>query len=89
MRRQAVESNSLIRGLLADYAGLLNPGSSPLPDLFVQGESGLYVVCEAVLIREDDAERGSIFNGLAGPLGLMRLFVSQSLRAPFGGRRWV
>ena len=65
---------------------MLNPGGSSLPDLLIHGKPGFYVICEVVLIGKDDAECGGIFNRLTGPLGLKRLFVSQSLRAPLGER---
>ena len=82
MRRQRGESNSIVQG--GPHAGLLNPSGSSLPDLLIHEKSGLYVVCEAVLIGEDDAKCGSIFDGLAGSLGLKWLLVLQNLRAPLG-----
>ena len=74
MRSQGGECNSLI--LSGHRAGVLNPSGSPLPDLLIHSKSGLYVIREAVLIGEDDAKCGSIFDSLAGSLGLKWLFVS-------------
>ena len=82
MGRQAVKSDSLLHGLPGYCTGLLNPRGSSLPDLLVHGKPGLHVVCEAVLIGENDAESGGVFNGLTGSLGLMRLPVLQGLRKP-------
>ena len=68
MRRQARESDSLVQVLRGSETSLLNPGGSTLPDLLVHREANLHVIGEAVLIREDDAECCSIFDGLTRAL---------------------
>ena len=75
MGRQVIESNSLIHGLPGYCTGPLNPRGSSLPDLLIHGKPSFHVACEAVLIGENDTESGSVFNGLTGSLGLMRLPV--------------
>ena len=80
MRCQAREPDSLIQVLRGPNTSLLDPGSSPLSDPFVDSKASFHVVGEPVLIREDDAERCSIFDGLARPLSLMRLIGSRSIR---------
>lgn len=86
MGRQPVEPNSLVHRLPGHGTGLLNPSGSPFPDLLIHGKSSLYVICKGVLIGEDDTECGSIFNGLAGPLSLMRL---SDLQHSLGNGQWV
>lgn len=82
MRSQGGESNSLVHG--GPRAGFLNPCGSSLPNLLICGKSCFYVICEAVFIGENNAECCSIFDGLAGSLGLKRLVMLQNLRAPLG-----
>jgi len=83
MRRQTREPSSLVQVLHCSGASSLDPGCSLLSDLLIHGKSSLRVIGEAVLIREDDTERRSIFDSLTCPLGLMWLIGPQSLRALF------
>ena len=89
MRRQAGKSNPLGYVLSSSYACLLDLSGSIFPDLLVDGNSDLYVVSEAVLIGENDAECSSVFDGLTGPLGLMGLFAMEYKSAIRGTNGWV
>lgn len=88
MRRQTRESNSLVQVLRCSGTSLLDPGSSSLSDPLVQSKSGLYVIGEVIFPREYDAKCCSVFDGLAGTLGLVWLFEHKvsALRNLFGER---
>jgi len=68
MRFQAREPNPLIQVFCGSETGLLDPCGSLLSDPLVHSKPDLRVVGETVLIREDNAECRSVFNGLTCPL---------------------
>ena len=80
---QASKPDALVEVLRGSETGLLDPGGPLLSDPLVHHKTNLHVVCEAILIREDDAERCSIFDGLTRSLRLMWLISSQFVRALF------